>query len=90
MSTNSVLITATIYAHEGINFRICNIPVAFISEYMDKEIKMELHGRLSELMVNIATQIYRQHVIHEKGGAVLYVTLNKALYGCLILVLLLY
>ena len=51
---------------------------------------MALYGRLSELMVNIAPQIYRQKVIYEKGRLVLYVTLNKALYGCLVLALLLY
>ena len=40
---------------------------------------MALYGRLSELMVKIAPQIYRQKVIYEKGRLVLYVTLNKAL-----------
>ena len=47
--------------------------------------KMALRGRLSELMVNISPQIYRQHAIYEKGSSVLYVNLKKALYGYLIL-----
>ena len=41
-------------------------------------------------MVKIFPQIYRQKVIYEKGSLVLYVTLNKALYGWLVLALLLY
>ena len=57
---------------------------------MDKDVKMALRGRLAEIMVNIAPQIYRQHVIYKKGRQVIYVTLNKALYGILILALLFY
>ena len=41
-------------------------------------------------MVNIVPQIYIQHVIYEKERPILYVTLNKALYGCRILASLLY
>ena len=81
MSTESVLITATLDAHEGRNVRICDIPGAFLSEDMDEDVKMALCGRLAERMVNIAPQIYRQKVTHEKGRRVIYVTLKKALYG---------
>ena len=55
--------------------------VPFSSADMDKYIKMALHGRLEEQMVNIVTQIYRQNVIYEKGSPVLYVTLNNDPYG---------
>ena len=41
-------------------------------------------------MVNIAPPIYRKNVIYEKGRKVLYVTIKKALYGCLGLALLFY
>ena len=57
---------ATNYVHEGRNIGICNIPGAFLSTGMDKDVKIDLHGRLAEIMVNIATQIYIQHVIYEK------------------------
>ena len=83
VSTESVLITATIDAHEGNDVGIWDTPIAFLSAYMDKDVKMALCGRLSELMVNIVPQIYRQNVIYEKGRPVLYITLKKALYGCL-------
>ena len=50
---------------------------------MNKDVEMALHGRLSELMVNIAPQIYRKHMIYEKGSPIIYFRLKKALYGCL-------
>ena len=57
VSTESVLITATIGAHEGCNIRICDISGAFLSAHMDKEVNISLYGRLAELIVNIAPQI---------------------------------
>ena len=54
---------------------------------MDEDTKMALHGRLVELMVNISPQIYIHHVIYERVRPVLKVTLKKAFYNCLRLVL---
>ena len=90
MSTESVLTTALIDAHEGSDVRICDIPGAFLSADMDKDTKMALRGGLFELMAMIAPQIYRYHVIYEKGRPVLYFTTNKSLYGYLRSVFLLY
>ena len=59
VSTESVLVTATIDAHEVRNVRIGDIPGAFLSADMYKDVKMALCGRLSELVVKIASQIYR-------------------------------
>ena len=66
VSTESVLITANIDAHEGRDVGICDILGAFLSADMDESVKMVPDGRMAELMVNIAPQIYRQHVIYEK------------------------
>ena len=71
MSTESVLITSTIDTHKGRDFRIYGIPDAFISENMDEDAKMSLCGKLSELMVEIALQIYHHHVIYKKGSTIL-------------------
>ena len=57
---------------------------------MDKDVKMALRGRLEDIIVKITPQIYRHNMIYEKGRPVLYVTLKKALYGCLRLAFLLY
>ena len=83
VSTESVLLTEKIDAHEVRDVRICDTLVENLSTDMHKDMKMALRGRLSELMVNISPQIYRQHTIYEKGSSVLYVTLKKALYRCL-------
>ena len=83
VSMESVLITATIDAHDGFRVGIFNIPGAFHCADMCKDVEMALCGRLAELMVNISLQIYRQHMIYEKGRPVLYATLNKSFYGCL-------
>ena len=82
VSKEPVLIKATIDAHEGSSIRICDIPGDFLSADMDEDVKMAWRGRLTELMVNIANQIYRQHVKYEKGRPVLYITIKKALYSC--------
>ena len=90
VSTESILITATMYAHEGRYGSICDILGEFLSADRDKDVKMALHGSLAELMVNIATQIYRHNVIYEETRPFLCVNLNKELYGCLISAFLFY
>ena len=86
----SVLITENIDVNEGHDVGICNMPGDFLSADMDEDRKMALLGRLEELMVKIAPQIYRHHVIYEKGMTVLYITLKKYLYDYLRLALLFY
>ena len=90
VSTESAIITASIDANEVPNFGICDIPGAFLSADMDEDVKMALRGGLVELIVNIASQIYRQRILYEKVGPVLYIKLNKALYVGLILTFLFY
>ena len=58
---------------------------------MDDAVYMVMRGELAELMAETAPQIYRQYVTYGKGGkAILYVKLQKALYGCLKSALLFY
>ena len=59
LSTESVLITSTIDAHEEQDVRIYDITSVFLGSDLDEDIKMQLCGRLAELMVNIEPQIYR-------------------------------
>ena len=55
------------------------------------EVHMRLTGKLAELLVQTASEIYRQYVSYgKKGQPVLYVQLKKALYGCLKSALLFY
>jgi hypothetical protein len=49
---------------------------------VDEDVLMVLKGELAEMMVLIAPQIYCKHItIDGKGSPVLYVKLQKALYG---------
>ena len=89
--TESVLITAAIEATEGRDVAVIDLPGAFLHAEMDEVVHMVLRGRLAELMVKFAPQIYRKYVtLGSKGEPMLYVTLQKALYGCLRSALLFY
>jgi hypothetical protein len=49
---------------------------------VDEDVLMVLRGELADMMVQIAPQIYRKYVIVDrKGTPILYVKLQKALYG---------
>ena len=80
VSTESILITATINAHEGCGVGICDRLGDFLSAEMEEDVNMELHRRLEKRMVNTSPQIYRHHVIYEKGSPFLYIILKKALH----------
>ena len=58
---------------------------------VDEEVLMVLKGELAELMVQIAPEMYREYLTtNRKGTKVLYVQLQKALYGLMRLSLLFY
>jgi hypothetical protein len=64
---------------------------AFLHMDVDKDIVMVLKGRLAELMVQVAPNLYRKFItIDKKGMAILYVKTQKALYGLLRSALLFY
>jgi hypothetical protein len=49
---------------------------------VDEEMIMVLKGKLAEMMIQIAPEVYRKYVsIDKKGTKILYVKLQKALYG---------
>jgi hypothetical protein len=62
--------------------RCYDIPSAFVNTDMDEDVLMVLKGELAEMMVQIAPQVYRKYVIVDrKGTPILYIKLQKALYG---------
>jgi hypothetical protein len=90
----SVLLTAIIDAHEGCDVAVIDIPNAFfqtrLEDDADKAI-MRLRGKLAELMVKVAPEIYTKYIlINSKGETVLYVRLLNALYGIMKAALLYY
>ncbi len=49
---------------------------------MDEDVLMALSRELADMMVQIAPQVYRKHVtVDRKGMPILYVKLQKVLYG---------
>jgi hypothetical protein len=91
VATESVFITAVIDAHEGRDVGCFDIPGAFLHADVDEDITMVLKGRLAELMVQVAPNLYRKYItVDRKGTAMLYVKMQKALYGLLRSALLFY
>jgi hypothetical protein len=82
VSMESTFITGAIAASERRKVRCYNIPSAFINTDVDKDVLMVLKGELAEMMIQIAPQVYRKYVtVDKKGTKLLYVKLQKALYG---------
>ena len=54
------------------------------------EIHIVFRGTLAEMMVMADPALYRPFVSYETGNPVLYVRIQKALYGCLKITLLFY
>jgi hypothetical protein len=94
VALESVLLTATIDAAEHRDVATIDIPNAVVQTKLENEgdkAIMQLRGRLAELMVKIAPEIYRKYVvINRKGKTMLYVRLQNALYGIMKAALLYY
>ncbi len=91
VSTELTFITAAIAAKEKGKVQCYDIPSVFVNTDVDKDILMILRGELAGMMVQIAPQVYRKHVtVDRKGMPILYVKLQKALYGLMRASLLLY
>jgi hypothetical protein len=76
IALESVLITATIDAVEGRDVALVDVPGAFLSANMDEEVIMTIRGRLAELMVKAAPNIYRKYItIDANNQLILYLKL---------------
>ncbi len=67
-----------------------DVPGAFLHANNDDYVIMKMTGMLAELMVKTNPRLYRQYVVLEKGGSILYLQLQKALYGMMKSALLFY
>jgi len=82
VSTEPTFITASIAAHEQRVVRCYDMPSAFVNTDVDEEVIMVLKGDLAKMMVQIAPEIYWKYIaVDKKGTKILYVKLQKALYG---------
>jgi hypothetical protein len=55
---------------------------AFVNTDVNEEVIMVLKGDLAEMMIQVTPGVYRKYVAADKkGNKILYVKLQKALYG---------
>ena len=74
VSTNGVIITMAIDAHEGRDVAVIAIPGGYLHSENDETIIMCLRGRLVEMMVRVDPQLYRKYVTTSaKGEPIMYV-----------------
>ncbi len=79
VSTESTFITASIAASKRRIVQCYNVPSAFVNMDVDEDVLMVLKGKLAEMMVQIAPQVYRKYMtVDRKGTKILYVKLQKS------------
>jgi hypothetical protein len=76
-----VFLSLTIDAKENREVVTIDIPGAFLHADNKDYVIMKMVGPMVELMVKTNPKMYRQYIVLEKGRSVLYLQLQKALYG---------
>ena len=91
VANEAVKLTCAQEAHERRCVKVVDCPGAFLKADLDDHVVMVFRGRLAELMAEVAPKLYRKYIILGKNGEpLLYVKLQKALYGLLQSALLFY
>jgi KUP system potassium uptake protein len=83
VAIESLFLTAVIDAKEKRYVATCDIPGAFLHADMDEVVHMHIDGPLAKLLVNIDSKLYEPYLTMEGNKPVIYVKLEKALYGTL-------
>ena len=79
----SVLLTETVYSHEGCDVDTIDIPNKSIKKHLgDTYITIILKDKMADLMSSISPKIYfKITIIDNKGNVVLYTSIIKTIYG---------
>ena len=85
-----VFVSAAIDAKENREVVTIDIPGAFLHAINDNYVVMRMDGRIAKLMAKTDPKLYRKYLTDEKQKKVLYLRLQKALYGMLKSALLFY
>eukprot|EP00804_Cyclotella_cryptica_P019617 CCRYP_013970-RA/>CCRYP_013970-RA protein AED:0.47 eAED:0.37 QI:0/0/0/1/1/1/2/0/246 len=84
VSIELIFISCAIEACEGQDVAVIYLPGAFLHTDCLDHVIMRFHGRLAELMVLVALQVYHKYITTDaKGEPAVFVKLQKALYGML-------
>ena len=81
VSVDAFFLTGMIDAKEGRDTAITDIKGAYLNAKMKDEVLMKITGREAELFCEIDPNL-EEFIVEVKGQKVLYVQLDKALYGC--------
>jgi hypothetical protein len=81
--TESLLLSCVIDAKERRQVITCDVPGAFMQVDVDKVVHVRLVGPLVELLAKADLKLYTKYLGTERGKSVMYVQLQKALYGML-------
>jgi hypothetical protein len=86
--TEAVLITGVIEAKQRRDVMTADIPNAFVQTDVGKRpigerIIMKIRGPLVDMLVALSPETYEPYVVYEGKSKVLYVIMEKALYGML-------
>ena len=84
VSLEAMLLTCAADAKEGRYVAITDIPRAFLHADMEQDVHMLLEGTIAKFIVKLEPSLYRKFVWRNKQDKpMLYVKLQKALYGTL-------
>ena len=97
-SLDAILLTCVIDAYEEREVATVDIPNAFVQTDLDlrnkdgskKKVIMKITGKLADILIQTAPELYENYAVKEKGTVVIYVELLKALYGLLLAAVLFY
>ena len=83
------MITGVVDAKQNCDVMTLDIPNAFVQTSIpqgdqDEKIIMKIRGILVDILVEISPETYKEYVVYERNKKVLYVRMNKALYGMMI------
>jgi hypothetical protein len=76
-----VFVTSTIDTRENKEVVTINIPGVFLNATNKDYIVMQMNGTLAKLMVQTYLKLYRKYLVDKTGKKVLYLRLQKVLYG---------
>jgi hypothetical protein len=83
VAIESLMLSCIIDAKEKRHVVTADIPGAFMQADMDEVLHMKLEGPLALLLAKVDPELYEKYIEIERGKPVLYVKLQKALYGTL-------
>jgi hypothetical protein len=83
VATEALILPCLIDAIKDRDITTCDIPGAFMQSDMKGKVVMKLEGVMVEVIVKIDPKLYTKYTAKENGKDVIYVILQKALYGTL-------